>query len=272
MLKQGEVNRELARAARGQGCAEAVVSQGVNGGSELLSSACVGTSLAVPGTGSTSPPLNTSPGVGLTPLNTSPGVGLTPLSTSPSVGLTALNTSPGIDSTPLTTSLGVSLTPLNTLPGVCLTPLSTSMDEGLTPLNTSPGVDLISPSIQSLGAGLGTGGADGGLPADPGMDSDVSKPALELHTVCEAVTHIEPNTTAVLTNDMAVNETIGKVETEHRDDQVEWFLTYEQFAFVIQQEPEMCQFFAEQSKLVFEGRRVDMNLDPYTRAVMASEV
>eukprot|EP00731_Ephydatia_muelleri_P012508 Em0006g1402a len=253
MLKQGEVNRELARAARGQSCAEAVVSQGVNGGSELLSSgACVSTSLAVPGTGShesTSPPLNTSPSVGLTPLITSPG----------------------IDLTPLNTSLGVSLTPLNTsLDGV--TPLNTSLGVGPTPLNTSLGVDLISPSIQSLGAGLGTGGSDGGLPADPGMDSDVSKPALELHTVCEAVTHIEPNTTAVLTNDMAVNETIGKVETEHRDDQVEWFLTYEQFAFVIQQEPEMCQFFAEQSKLVFEGRRVDMNLDPYTRAVMASEV
>ena len=65
---------------------------------------------------------------------------------------------------------------------------------------------------------------------------------------------------------------IGSEAIQTCSTHAEWFITYEQFAFIIQQEPEMCQFFAEQSKLVFEGRRVDKNLDPYTRAVMASEV
>ena len=217
---------------------------------ELVSSgASVGTSMTRSDE-STPAPLNTSLGVDLTPLNTSSGVDPTPLNTSSSVDLTPLNTSSGVDLTPLNTSSGIDLTPLNTSPDTDLTPLNTSSGIEMTPLSTSLGVDLtpLNTSIPSPGVGLGTVGIDGGL----------------------SVT--EPNSSVVLRNDTANNKTIETEHSDGRDHLVEWFLSYEQFAFVIQQEPEMCQFFAEQSKLVFEGRRVDMNLDPYTRAVMASEV
>ena len=48
-----------------------------------------------------------------------------------------------------------------------------------------------------------------------------------------------------------------------------WFLTFEQFVAAVQQEPELCQFFAEQNVIDVEGSPVDPLLSDYTRAVLA---
>ena len=48
-----------------------------------------------------------------------------------------------------------------------------------------------------------------------------------------------------------------------------WMLTFEQFAAAIQQEPELCQFFAEQNRMDLEGTSVDRILNPYTKTVLA---
>ncbi len=49
-----------------------------------------------------------------------------------------------------------------------------------------------------------------------------------------------------------------------------WYLTFEQFVSGIQQEPELCQFFAEQSIIDLHGTSVDPVLSSYTRTVLAS--
>ena len=49
-----------------------------------------------------------------------------------------------------------------------------------------------------------------------------------------------------------------------------WFLKFEQFISAVQQEPELCQFFAEQSTIDLAGSSVDPVLNPYTRTVLAT--
>ena len=49
-----------------------------------------------------------------------------------------------------------------------------------------------------------------------------------------------------------------------------WFLTFEEFISAVQQEPELCQFFAEQSTIDLAGSSVDPVLNPYTRTVLAT--
>ena len=49
-----------------------------------------------------------------------------------------------------------------------------------------------------------------------------------------------------------------------------WFLTFEQFISAVQQEPELCQFFAEQSTIDLVGSSVNPVLNPYTRTVLAA--
>ncbi len=53
-----------------------------------------------------------------------------------------------------------------------------------------------------------------------------------------------------------------------------WYITFEQFISGIQQEPELCQFFAEQSIIDLrgnDGTSVDPVLSSYTRTVLASK-
>lgn len=49
-----------------------------------------------------------------------------------------------------------------------------------------------------------------------------------------------------------------------------WILTFEQFVGVLQREPVLCQFFAEQNNIDLSGTNVDPVLNPYTRTIMAA--
>lgn len=49
-----------------------------------------------------------------------------------------------------------------------------------------------------------------------------------------------------------------------------WFLNFEQFVAGIQQEPELCQFFAEQNVIDLSGTSVDPILSQYTRTILTS--
>ena len=59
------------------------------------------------------------------------------------------------------------------------------------------------------------------------------------------------------------------VENDH-ELQEKWYLTFEQFVSALQQEPELCQFFAEQNTIDLAGSSVDPLLSHYTRTVLAS--
>ncbi len=50
--------------------------------------------------------------------------------------------------------------------------------------------------------------------------------------------------------------------------EAKWFLTFEQFVAGVQQEPELCQFFAEQNVIDLSGSSVDPILSQYTRTIL----
>ena len=52
--------------------------------------------------------------------------------------------------------------------------------------------------------------------------------------------------------------------------EVNWYLNFEQFVSGIQQEPDLCQFFAEQNTIDLTGTNVDPVLNPYTRTILAT--
>ena len=52
--------------------------------------------------------------------------------------------------------------------------------------------------------------------------------------------------------------------------EAKWILNFEQFVAGIQQEPELCQFFAEQNVIDLSGTCVDPILSQYTRTVLAA--
>lgn len=62
---------------------------------------------------------------------------------------------------------------------------------------------------------------------------------------------------------------VSDVEND-QDLQEKWYLTFEQFVSVLQQEPDLCQFFAEQNAIDLTGSSVDPLLSHYTRTVLAS--
>jgi len=62
--------------------------------------------------------------------------------------------------------------------------------------------------------------------------------------------------------------TVQNITNEELDEN--WMLTFEQFAAAIQQEPDLCQFFAEKNTMDLEGTSVDPILNPYTKTVLAS--
>lgn len=51
--------------------------------------------------------------------------------------------------------------------------------------------------------------------------------------------------------------------------EAKWFLSFEQFIAGVQQEPELCQFFAEQNYIDLSGTSVDPVLNLYTRTILA---
>ena len=50
--------------------------------------------------------------------------------------------------------------------------------------------------------------------------------------------------------------------------EAKWFLTFEQFVAGVQQEPDLCQFFAEQNVIDLSGSSVDPILSQYTRTIL----
>lgn len=52
--------------------------------------------------------------------------------------------------------------------------------------------------------------------------------------------------------------------------EAKWYLNFEQFVAGIQQEPELCQFFAEQNIIDLSGTSVDPILSQYTRTILSS--
>ena len=51
--------------------------------------------------------------------------------------------------------------------------------------------------------------------------------------------------------------------------EAKWFLTFEQFVAGVQQEPELCQFFAEQNVIdLSDSSSVDPILSQYTRTIL----
>lgn len=52
--------------------------------------------------------------------------------------------------------------------------------------------------------------------------------------------------------------------------EAKWFLNFEQFVAGVQQEPELCQFFAEQNIIDLSGTNVDPILSQYTRTVLTA--
>ena len=54
------------------------------------------------------------------------------------------------------------------------------------------------------------------------------------------------------------------------DLEAKWYLNFEQFVAGVQQEPELCQFFAEQNIIDLSGTSVDPILNQYTRTMLAS--
>ena len=52
--------------------------------------------------------------------------------------------------------------------------------------------------------------------------------------------------------------------------EAKWFLTFEQFVAGVQQEPELCQFFAEQNVIDLSGSSVDPILSQYTRTILGA--
>ena len=52
--------------------------------------------------------------------------------------------------------------------------------------------------------------------------------------------------------------------------EAKWFLSFEQFVAGVQQEPELCQFFAEQNVIDLSGSSVDPILSQYTRTILGA--
>ena len=82
--------------------------------------------------------------------------------------------------------------------------------------------------------------------------------------------HASTGTVASPTMSRVPETTVQIIAQEGVDER--WVLTFEQFVAGIQQEPELCQFFAEQNTIDLEGTSVDPDLNPYTKTVLASAV
>lgn len=62
---------------------------------------------------------------------------------------------------------------------------------------------------------------------------------------------------------------VALADAERRE--ASWYLSFEQFVAGIQQEPDLCQFFAEQNTIDLSGTNVDPVLNPYTRFILATK-
>ena len=66
------------------------------------------------------------------------------------------------------------------------------------------------------------------------------------------------------TSDKHLNSAIIELEGSNSD----WFITCHQFISGLLFEPDLCQFFAEQSSIDLTTSKVDDKLSPYTRSIL----
>ena len=71
------------------------------------------------------------------------------------------------------------------------------------------------------------------------------------------------------TNSYQSSNTFDIAVADAAELEAKWFLSFEQFVAGIQQEPELCQFFAEQNIIDLSGTSVSPVLNQYTRTVLA---
>ena len=68
------------------------------------------------------------------------------------------------------------------------------------------------------------------------------------------------------TSDKQLNSAMIGLEMSSSD----WFITCHQFISGLLFEPDLCQFFAEQSSIDLTSRKADDKLSPYTRSILHS--
>ena len=66
------------------------------------------------------------------------------------------------------------------------------------------------------------------------------------------------------TSDRHLDSAMIELEMSNSD----WFITCHQFISGLLFEPDLCQFFAEQSSIDLTSRKVDDKLSPYTRSIL----
>ena len=101
------------------------------------------------------------------------------------------------------------------------------------------------------------------LGADEHEHSNIKGPSQEAH---QCITKsLGSSSTSSLSNSLTLD--VGN----DSEVQEKWFLTFEQFVSGLNQEPDLCQFFAEQNLLDLTGASsVDPILSSYTRTVIAT--
>lgn len=117
---------------------------------------------------------------------------------------------------------------------------------------------------------------------DEVTDSRIDMEQHQKHEETDNVVHSDTDTT-METHKVAVNLTDNKENiTEASDKQMnsamielemsnsDWFITCHQFISGLLFEPDLCQFFAEQSSIDLTSSKADDKLSPYTRSILHS--
>ena len=104
---------------------------------------------------------------------------------------------------------------------------------------------------------------DGVLQSKQPINTD----ATQSRGTCEAVVNsTEDKKNITGTSDKQLNSAMIGLETSSSD----WFITCHQFISGLLFEPDLCQFFAEQSSIDLTSSKADDKLSPYTRSILHS--
>jgi hypothetical protein len=85
-------------------------------------------------------------------------------------------------------------------------------------------------------------------------------------------TSVETSVSGSIPTDLPtdIGDSFEQVMANAEELEEKWFLTFEQFVGALQQQPFLCQFFAEQNSIDLSGTSVDPVLNPYTRTILAT--
>ena len=99
-------------------------------------------------------------------------------------------------------------------------------------------------------------------------EQPINTDATQSRGTCEAVVNSTENKEIITdTLDKQLNSAMIGLDTYYS---LDWFITCHQFISGLLFEPEVCQFFAEQSSIDLTSSKADDKLSPYTRSILHS--